>query len=115
MSLYIAEVKAVVAREFGINAIDLESTRRDASRPRLVAYKLCREHTRASYPKLGRAFGGRDHTTILKGIRNIDKQAAKEPELRDRIDTLSARLDQLAAANSGHLTETPDTLPTADH
>lgn len=99
--LRIAEIKDEVAREFQLARHDIDSDRqsRDVTVPRHIAYKLARLHTTYSFPRIGRDFGGRDHTTIMTGIRSIDKRLAKEPELQDRFDAINARLDQLAAPN----------------
>lgn len=40
--------------------------------PRQEAYRRCYVETSASLPEIGRAFGGRNHTTIIVGIRNYE-------------------------------------------
>jgi chromosomal replication initiator protein len=98
--LRITVIKDEVTREFKLGRHDIDSDRqsRDISVPRHIAYKLAKLHTTYSFPRIGREFG-RDHTTILTGIRSINKRLAKEPELQDRFDAINARLDQLAAPN----------------
>ena len=102
MPLRLADIKEAVTREFKVSRVDLDSDRRDReiTIPRHVAYKLAKMHTKMSLPNIGRNFGGRDHTTIISGVRSIDKRLAEEPELRDRFDAINAHLTQLAAANS---------------
>ncbi len=51
--------------------VSKQRTRRIA-RPRQVAFLLSRELTPASLPKIGRFYGGRDHTTVLHGCRRIN-------------------------------------------
>lgn len=48
------------------------------TRPRQEAMWLCKKYTNHSLPEIGRAFGGRDHTTVLHAIRKIDALIAGE-------------------------------------
>lgn len=102
MPLRIAAIKDEVIREFHLARHDLDSDRRgrEITVPRHIAFKLTKLHTTYSLPRIGREFGGRDHTTVLSGIRSIEKRLAEEPETKDRFDAINARLDQLAAGNS---------------
>jgi chromosomal replication initiator protein len=47
--------------------------------PRQVAMYLVKELTQASLPEIGRAFGGKHHTTVMHSIKKIDKRA-NDPE-----------------------------------
>lgn len=72
-------IQRVVARYYGLTRDELVSPirRRRLAHPRMVAMTLCRELTNASFPRIGQAFGGKDHTTILSGIR----RCAANPDL----------------------------------
>lgn len=61
---------------YGIGLEDLLGSRRDSKLvlPRHVAMYLCREMVGASFPSIGKSFGGRDHTTIMNGCKNIQKK-----------------------------------------
>ncbi len=67
------------------------SRARNISRPRQMAMYLCKKLTTRSLPEIGRKFGGRDHTTILHGVRkieeliSIDSQIAEDAELLRRM------------------------------
>jgi chromosomal replication initiator protein len=52
--------------------------------PRQVLYYVCRTVPRPqwSYPEIGLALAGRDHTTIMSGIRNIEKSLPRDPRLQ---------------------------------
>jgi chromosomal replication initiation ATPase DnaA len=65
----------VVASWCNTTVIDLTSERRtlDVVYPRQVAMYLCKHHTRLSYPKIGRKFGGKDHTTVLHAVKKIQR------------------------------------------
>ena len=69
----IDNIQRIVAEYYKIKMTDLLSKRRSRSiaRPRQVAMALSKELTNHSLPEIGRAFGGRDHTTVLHGCRKI--------------------------------------------
>ena len=52
---------------------DLSVTRRDVARARHVAMYLCREDTEASFNEIARAFGFTSHTTIVHGVKTIQR------------------------------------------
>lgn len=72
-AIRIDDIQRVVAQFFEIDRRDMESPCRErrVARPRQIAMKLCREFTARSLPEIGRAFGGRDHTTVLHAVRRI--------------------------------------------
>lgn len=69
----IENIKKVVAEYYKIKVSDLMSKRRSRSvaRPRQVAMALAKELTNKSFPEIGEAFGGRDHTTVLHACRKV--------------------------------------------
>jgi chromosomal replication initiator protein len=69
----IDNIQRIVAEYYKIKVADLLSKRRSRSvaRPRQVAMALSKELTNHSLPEIGNAFGGRDHTTVLHGVRKI--------------------------------------------
>jgi chromosomal replication initiator protein len=71
----IDNIQRVVAEYYNIKLNDMLSARRSRSisRPRQVAMALAKELTSHSYPEIADAFGGRDHTTIMHGCKNIAK------------------------------------------
>lgn len=68
-------VIAATAKYYSVTRSDLASQRRTANvvMPRQVAMYLCRELTGRSLPFIGSRLGGRDHTTILHGVRKISE------------------------------------------
>ncbi|MEI6412639.1 MAG: chromosomal replication initiator protein DnaA [Pseudomonadota bacterium] len=81
----IDEIQRVVAEYFGIRLRDLnQSTRaRSVARPRQIAMTLARQLTSSSLPEIGRAFGGRDHTTVLHATRKIEELKASDPRVAE--------------------------------
>ena len=69
------EILGSVARGFNLRAEDILGARRrpDLVLARQVAMYLCRRKLGLSYPELGRAFGGRDHSTVIHAVKKIRK------------------------------------------
>ncbi|WP_107726179.1 chromosomal replication initiator protein DnaA [Neisseria weaveri] len=61
---------------------------RSIARPRQVAMSLTKELTNLSLPSIGDAFGGRDHTTIMHGIKAVAKLREEDPELAQDYEKL---------------------------
>lgn len=95
-----AEIKAVVARHNGLSVADLESAcrKREFAWPRQIAQYLCREMTQCSYPEIGRAFGDRDHTTILFSFRKIARLRADSAELEATLEAYRIDIRSVAEA-----------------
>jgi chromosomal replication initiator protein len=84
----IAEVITEVAGKHGVTYLEMLSQRRPAAlaRARQEAYWRCMHETIASLPTIGRHFGNRDHSTILKGAKVYEtrmKAATAPPQDRD--------------------------------
>ncbi len=71
----IDNIQKTVAEYFKIRISDLSSKNRKQSitRPRQIAMTLARELTSHSYPEIGDAFGGRDHTTVINACKRINE------------------------------------------
>ena len=54
---------------------------RNVAYPRQIAMYICRELTDFSLPRIGDAFGGRDHTTVIHAFDKISKERAQDAEL----------------------------------
>lgn len=90
----VARIQEEVARYYGMPLHEMASRRRmmPFARHRQVAMFLARELTEQSFPMIGRAFGRRDHTTVLHACRAIEAQAFDDQMLRDDLAYLKARL-----------------------
>lgn len=66
-NLTIEVIQRVTAQHYGLKITDLKGSKRHRSVvvPRMIATYLARKHTHLSYPDIGRAFGGRDHSTAM--------------------------------------------------
>ncbi len=88
------EIQKTVADFFNLKQADLLSERRTRAiaRPRQIAMYLCKQHTTRSYPDIGRRFGGRDHTTVLHGVRKIEELMPKEEQIARDVEALTRKL-----------------------
>ncbi len=88
------EIQKTVADHFNLKQADLLSERRTRSvaRPRQMAMYLCKQHTTRSYPDIGRRFGGRDHTTVLHGVRKIEELMAQDDQIARDVEALARKL-----------------------
>jgi chromosomal replication initiator protein len=83
-----------VASYYGLKVSDIKSARRHKSvaGPRAVAMYLARNHTKDSYPDLGRAFGGKHHTTVISAVDKISKKQKSDPGLRGELHAIENQL-----------------------
>lgn len=91
----IDNIQKTVAEYFKIRVADLSSKNRKQSitRPRQVAMCLARELTSHSYPEIGDAFGGRDHTTVINACKRVaelkDDDVKMAEDYKNLLRTLS--------------------------
>jgi chromosomal replication initiator protein len=90
----ISDIQAEVARYFHISplAMDHTSRFRSAAHPRQIAMYMAREMLGASFPKIGREFGHRDHTTAVYACNAVKKRLASDPACRAAIEAVRERL-----------------------
>ena len=86
----IDNIQKTVADYYKLKVADLFSKKRTRAiaRPRQLAMWLCREVTSHSFPEIGDAFGGRDHTTVIHAVKTIDSLRLKESELNHDLHVL---------------------------
>ena len=87
----IEQIQRKVSDFFGLKLSDLKARTRTkaVAFPRQVAMYLCRQLTHASLAEVGRAFGGKDHTTVLHAVEKIQGLLQEDPKFRKTIDTLT--------------------------
>lgn len=89
-----AQIMAASAQYFGVTVDDLcgSSRSRVLVTARQIAMYLCRELTDLSLPKIGQAFGGRDHTTVMHADRKIRHLMAERRSLFNQVTDLTSRI-----------------------
>lgn len=87
-------IRNVVAEYYDISIKDLmgKSRARNIARPRQMAMALMRELTQDSFPEIGQAFGGRDHTTVMHACEVIAKARQTEVQMEKDYQALVATL-----------------------
>jgi chromosomal replication initiator protein len=83
-------IQKAVAERFQIKQSQLKekSNTKKVVYPRQVAMYLVKELTDASLPEIGRAFGGKHHTTVIHSINKIEKTRHNDPELNRLLHSL---------------------------
>ena len=91
----IEEIQRKVCDHYDIRLSDLlgSNRSRDIARPRQVAMWLAKQLTTKSLPDIGRSFGGRDHTTVIHGIRRIDELRAGDSQIADSLEIIRRKLE----------------------
>ena len=79
-----------VARTFGVSSEDIRSSKRNSniSNARQIAIYAVREITNLSMKMIGEEFGGRDHSTIVYAINQIEKNMNKDPKLKSMVEDI---------------------------
>ena len=90
------DIMGQTAQYFSLTLEDLKGTSRSRtlSTARQIAMYLCRELTDLSLPKIGQAFGGRDHTTVMHAVKKIKTQMAERRALYTQVTELTNRIKQ---------------------
>ena len=84
----------MVADHFKIKVADMYSKRRPAhiAYARQVAMYFAKELTQKSFPEIGEAFGGRDHTTVMHAVKKVAEVRQKDVEQNRSITQLEQSL-----------------------
>jgi len=92
----IQQIQKVVANNFKMRVDELisKSNARQFSRPRQIAMYLCKKLTKHSYPEIGRAFGGKHHTTVIHSFAKIESLKSRDSSLQKLVNELSERLER---------------------
>jgi chromosomal replication initiator protein len=88
--LTIGQIQRVVAEHFGVFPSDLASEKREKRicYPRHVAMYLCKELLGVSLKQIAKAFGKRNHSSVLYAIRSIEKKIKNDRNLQEHIKQL---------------------------
>jgi len=91
----IDEIQKRVSDHFKIRQAEMVSARRArvVARPRQIAMYLSKQLTPRSLPEIGRRFGGRDHTTVIHAVKQIEKLRAADTEIDADVRTLMRALE----------------------
>jgi len=91
----VEEIQRRVSEHYSIRLSDMIGPRRVRSiaRPRQVAMYLSKQLTSRSLPEIGRRFGGRDHTTVMHGVRRIEELQTTDSQMFEDVEMLRRALE----------------------
>lgn len=90
----IEDIQRAACHHFALRSSDLVSKDRHKSIAfaRHVAMYVCKQRLRASLPEIGRAFGGRDHTTVLSAVRKVESLIDTDPHVRAHVEAVTRKI-----------------------
>jgi chromosomal replication initiator protein len=91
----VEEIQRKVSEHYHIRISDIVGPKRlrAFARPRQVAMYLSKTLTTRSLPEIGRRFGGRDHTTVMHGVRRIEELKDKDSQIAEDLELLRRALE----------------------
>jgi chromosomal replication initiator protein len=92
----VQQIQKLVASTYKLTSEELisKNNARQISHPRQVAMYLCKHLTKHSYPEIGRAFGGKHHTTVIHSVEKIESLVTTDETLQRLISELSESLQK---------------------
>jgi chromosomal replication initiator protein len=91
----VEEIQRKVSEHYNIRLSDMIGPKRvrTYARPRQVAMYLCKQLTSRSLPEIGRRFGGRDHTTVMHGVKRIEELRQQDGQIAEDLELLRRALE----------------------
>jgi chromosomal replication initiator protein len=91
----VEEIQRKVSEHYNIRLSDMIGPKRVRSyaRPRQVAMYLSKNMTSRSLPEIGRRFGGRDHTTVMHGVKRIEELKVQDGQIAEDLELLRRALE----------------------
>ena len=92
----VEEIQRKVSEHYNIRLSEMIGPKRvrNYARPRQVAMYLAKQMTSRSLPEIGRRFGGRDHTTVMHGVRRIEELRITDSQIADDLELLRRALEE---------------------
>jgi chromosomal replication initiator protein len=90
----VEDIQRAVCSHFRLSNSELLSKDRHKSVAfaRQVAMYLCRQRLKCSFPELGRAFGNRDHTTVMSAVRRVEALRQRDPQVNAHLEAIEQKL-----------------------
>ena len=91
----VEEIQRKVSEHYNIRLSDMIGPKRlrTYARPRQIAMFLSKQLTSRSLPEIGRRFGGRDHTTVMHGVKRIEELRAQDGQIAEDLEMLRRALE----------------------
>lgn len=96
-TITVNQIQKIIGDHYGLKLDDLKAKKRtrNIAFPRQIAMYLTRELTDLSLPRIGDAFGGRDHTTVLHACERITEEIQKNEDFKSTLERLSEAIRTL--------------------
>jgi chromosomal replication initiator protein len=95
-NITVEDIISVVSKAYNVKPVDIKSKKKHKlyAQPRQVGMYLARDLTELSYPEIGAAFGGKDHSTVIYATRKIEKKMEQDHSLTSFIEGLKKDIRQ---------------------
>lgn len=95
-NITVDDIISVVSKAYNVKPADIKSKKKHKlyAQPRQVGMYLARDLTELSYPEIGEAFGGKDHSTVIYATRKIDKKMGQDHSLKNFVEGLKKDIRQ---------------------
>lgn len=89
-------IQREVSTFFDLTVKELKSSQKQkkVSEPRQIAMFLSRKYTSSSFPEIGNRFGGKNHSTVVHAVKNIEKKIGRDPSVSNAVAALSSTLEK---------------------
>ncbi len=89
-------IQKEVSTFFDLTVKDLKSNQKQkrVSEPRQIAMFLSRKYTSSSFPEIGSKFGGKNHSTVVHAVKNVEKKIGRDPSVSSAVTTVSSALEK---------------------
>ena len=90
-------IQKEVSDFFSITVKDMKSNQKQKkfSEPRQIAMFLSRKYTTSSFPEIGSKFGGKNHSTVVHAVKNVEKKMISDRSVASTVSVLSTSLEKL--------------------
>ena len=91
----VEEIQRKVSEHYNIRLSDMIGPKRlrTYARPRQIAMYLANQMTSRSLPEIGRRFGGRDHTTVMHGVKRVEELKVQDGQIAEDLEMLRRALE----------------------
>ena len=96
-TISLEDIQKLVADQFKVRITDLKATTRAKQIvvPRQMAMYLIKKHLDKSLVDIGRAFGGKDHTTVMNAIERIEYLQSTDVDIKNNLEELTTRIHNI--------------------
>ena len=96
-TISLEDIQKLVADHYDIKVSDLKSTTRAKQIviPRQVSMYLIKKHLDRSLVDIGRAFGGKDHTTVMNALERVEHLQSTDADIRNNIEELTTKIHNI--------------------